>query len=260
MRVAVAMGAAADTAASAAEATRVLAGADAQVSVAALARAELVVATVELESAEELVPTPRDLIHLESQRDDMAGTGKSTMHHERRPADTIFVLHRVCKTEPFQGSLIGRQNIRAATTCPEINRGLALPENPMCSPVREEIAIFVGSVALLPQEVQRDRAALGQGRTSRASIRKHNKECVTGRVKHLDGTMQNVIITITGVIVIIMVMIGGVIIVMPSFLLTGVIGVGTTAGGIPPGDTTHTIPTTIITARSMDMMGYNQRK
>ena len=78
MRVAVDMGAAADTAASAAEATRVSAGADAQVSVAALARAELVVATVELESAEELVPTPRDLIHLESQRDDMAGTGKST--------------------------------------------------------------------------------------------------------------------------------------------------------------------------------------
>ena len=210
MRVAVDMGAAADTAASAAEATQISAGADAQVSVAALARAELVVVTVELESTGELVPTPRDLIHLEFQRDGMAGTGKSTTHHEHRSADRIFVHLRVCKIETLQGSLTGRQNIRAAITCPQINRGSALPENPMCNPVREEIAIFVSSVALSPQEVQRDRPTLGLGRTSRGSIRKHNKECVTGRAKHLDGTTQNVIITITGAIVIIMITIGGI--------------------------------------------------
>jgi len=75
MRVAVDMGAASDTAASAAEATQVSAGADAQVSVAALAPAELVEATMELESAEELVPTPRE----------------STTHHEHRSADRIIV-------------------------------------------------------------------------------------------------------------------------------------------------------------------------
>jgi hypothetical protein len=145
MRVAVDTEAAAGTAASAVE--------DTQVSVAALARVELVVASVELESAEELVPTPRDLIHLESQRDGMAAMGKSTTHHERRPADIIFVLHQVCKIETRRGSLIGRRNIRAAITCREINRGSVSPENPMCSPVREEIAIFVSSVALPPQEV-----------------------------------------------------------------------------------------------------------
>ena len=209
MRVAVGTAAEGDMAASAAEATLVLAEGDAQVSVA-LARAELAVATVELESAGELVPTPRDLIHPESQRDGMAGTGKSTTHHEHRSADRIIVHLRVYKIETLRGSLIDRQNIPAAITSPEINRESALPENPMCSPVREEIAIFVSSVALLPQEVQRDRAALGQGRISRGSIRKHNKECVTGRVKQLDGTMQNAIMKITGVIVIIMITIGGI--------------------------------------------------
>ena len=260
MRVAVDMGAAADTAASAVEDMQVSAGADAQVSVAALARAELVVATVELESAEELLPTPRDLIQLESQRDGMAGTGKSTTHHEHRSADRIIVHLRVCKIETLQGSLIGRQSIRAAITCPEINRGSALPENPMCSPVPEEIAIFVTSVALLPQEVQHDRAALGQGRTSRGLIRKHNKECVTGRVKHLDGTTQNAIMKITGVIVIIMVMIGGEIIAMRSFLLTGVSGAGMTVGGIRPGVTTRITPTTTTTVLSMATTVCNQTR
>ena len=46
---------------------------------------------------------------------------------------------------------------------------------------------------------------------------------------------QNIITRNTGVIVTILVMIGGIIIAMPSFLLVGGFGVGMTAGGIRPG-------------------------
>ena len=52
-------------------------------------------------------------------------------------------------------------------------------------------------------------------------------------------------------IVTIMAMIGGIIIAMRSSLLTGVSGAGMMAGGIRPGVTIRTIPTTITMAPSM---------
>ena len=158
MRVAV--DTAAGAAASAVEDTQVSAGAGAQVSVAALAP------TVELGSAEELVPMPGDLIHLESQRDDMAGTGKSTPHLEYRPGGRFIVLLRVQKIKPFQGSLLGRRAIPAAITFRKIDPGLVLRVSLLYSRVimREEIGTYVSSPWAQTQGVQRSLATLGLDR------------------------------------------------------------------------------------------------
>ena len=142
------------TAVSAVEAT--------QVSAVALA------ATLELGSAEELVTIRQDLIHLEFQQGGMAvtaGPDKGPTHRERRSADRFIVLLRRCKTEPLPGSLLVHRVIPVATTSREINRWLALPENPTCNPdiIREQIAM-AGSSAPLPQEQEHDLAAPGQSR------------------------------------------------------------------------------------------------
>lgn len=80
---------------------------------------------------------------------------------------------------------------------------------------------------------------------------------MTGTANPLDGTTQNVIIMINGVIVITMIAIGGSITAMPSFLLAGGIGAGMTVGGIRPGVMTRTIPTTSIMIQSMAMTVCN---
>ena len=62
---------------------------------------------------------------------------------------------------------------------------------------------------------------------------------------------------ITGVIVIIIITIGGIVIATLSFLLVGGFGVGMTAGGIRLGDTIRITPTTITMVRSMVTMDFN---
>jgi hypothetical protein len=113
------------------------------------------------------------------------------------------------------------------------------------------------------QKVQPGLATPGLDRTQQkhtGSTRKQKNDCVTGKAKHLGGTTQNVIITITGVIVIIMITIGGIVIATRSSLLEEVFGAGMTAGGIRPGATTPIIPTTITMVPSMGTMDFNQTR
>ncbi len=103
--------------------------ADAQGLAAAPTSAELVVATVELGSAMLLA----GITHPESQRDvtaAMADTDKDITRHEHRLEGRFIGLRRVRKVEPRPGSLLGRQNILAATTYHEIDPGLVLRANP----------------------------------------------------------------------------------------------------------------------------------
>jgi hypothetical protein len=160
MPVAVDTEAPAGAVASAVEDMQVSAGADAQVLVAVLA------ATVELESAEELVPMPQDLFHLEFQRDGMAGTGKSTTHHEHRPGGRFIVLLRVCKIKPVQGSLIGRRNIPVAITFRQIDPGQVLHVSPLSSRVimLGQIGTYASSAPAQLQGVQRSLAKIGLDR------------------------------------------------------------------------------------------------
>ena len=156
------------------------------------------------------------------------------------------------KVEPLPSSLLGRQSILVVTTSHEINPLLALRQIPPPTRARALIKMVQPSQTLFV----RDRWLPPH----RDSTPKQNKGCITGRAKHLGGTTQNVIITITGVIVIIMITTGGVTIATLSFLLAEAIGAGMTDGGIPPGDTIHSIPITIITARSMAMTACNQTR
>jgi hypothetical protein len=129
--------------------------------------------------------------------------------------------------------------------------------------MQEKIGIYASSAQTPLQDGQPSPAALGRDRmqpTGRGSTRKQKKDCVTGRVKLLDGTTQNTITRITGKIASTMTMIGGVIIATLSFLLVGGFGAGMTDGGIPPGVTIRTIPTTITMARSMATMDCNQTR
>lgn len=259
MHVEVDMGAAADTAASAAEATQVSVGADAQASLAALA------ATVALESAEELLPMPRDLIHLEPQQDGMAGTGKSTTHRESRREGRFLVPARDGKAERLPSSSLSRHAIPVAITFRRIDPGLVLRVSPLSGRVimQEKIGIYASSAQTPLQDGQPSPAALGRDRmqpTGRGSTRKQKKDCVTGRVKLLDGRTQNATTRITGKIVSTMTMIGGVIIATLSFLLVGDFGVGMTAGGILPGAMTRIIPTTITTVRYTAMTACSQTR
>jgi hypothetical protein len=148
------------------------------------------------------------LTHPESQRDAtavIAAMAKGTMRREARVEARFTVLAGDRKIEPLPSSLLGRQSILVATTSHKINPLLALRANPASSNALAQL-----------QRVQPGPTGPGRDRmppTGSDSTRKQNKGCVTGRAKHLGGTTQNVIITITGVIVIIMVMIGGITIV-----------------------------------------------
>ena len=184
------------------------------------------------------------------------GTGKATTHREPRLERRFMVLVRDRKIEPLPGSLLVRQIILVATTSREINPALALRVNPHAVHRANALRSNVQEGATRPAGLGRDRMPP----TGSDSTRKQNKGCVTGRAKHLGGMTQNIITRNTGVIVIIMIMIGGVIIATLSFLLAGVFGAGMTDGGIRPGVTTHIIRITIITARSMAMMAFNQTR
>jgi hypothetical protein len=104
-----------------AEAMQVSAVGDMQVSVAASVAPAWLVATSELELADQLGPIPRGPIHPESQPDGMAGSG--TTRRESRPERGFIVLLRVRKAEPLQGSLLARHATPVATTSREVNRG-----------------------------------------------------------------------------------------------------------------------------------------
>jgi len=228
---------------------------DTRVSVPEAMRAELVMATVELELAMVLAAIARASMHLESRADATAATaatGKAITHREPRRGIRFIVLLRVRKAEALPDSLPDRQSILAATTFHEINRLLDLRAN----------LAFSNALAQL-QKVQPDPATLGLGRiqhTHTGSTRKQRNDCVTGRAKHPGGTTQNVIITITGVIVIIMITIGGIVIATLSFLSVEVFGDGMTDGGIRPGAMTHIIPTTITMVTSMGTMDFNRTR
>ena len=239
MAVAMVMEAEEDAAASAAGENRI--------SAAVAMPAELVVTTAEPGAVGLAAAMARGLTHPESQR-------KATvaMHREARPEGKFMVLARDRKIEPLPSSLHGLQIGLELTTFPVINLALALRVNPAPS----------NALAHL-QRVQPGPTGLGRDRkppTGSDSTRKQNKGCVTGRAKHLGGMTQNIITRNTGVIVTILVMIGGVIIAMPSFLLVGRFGVGMTAGGIRPGVMIRTIHITIITVRSMDTTACNQTR
>ena len=99
-----------------------------------------------------------------------------------------MVLARDRKVEPLPSSLLGRQGILVATTSHEINPLLALRANPASSNALAQL-----------QRVQPGPTGLGRDRmppTGSDSTRKQSKDCVTGKAKRLDGTTQNVIITI----------------------------------------------------------------
>lgn len=110
-------------------------------------------ATVELESADQLVHMRRDLIHLESHPDGTALMAGTT-HHKPRLERRFIVQLRGNKIVLLPGSLLVRQIIRVAITSREINLELALPGNPISSPViiREQIGISV-SKASRPQKM-----------------------------------------------------------------------------------------------------------
>jgi hypothetical protein len=116
---------------------------DTRVSVVAPVRAELVAATVELESADQPAHMRRGLIHLESQADDMAGTGKGTTRREPRLEDRFMVQLRDREPGPLPDSLLVRRITPVATMFRKIDPELALPGNPTSSPdtIREQIAI-----------------------------------------------------------------------------------------------------------------------
>ena len=227
-----------DTAASAAEDTRI--------SAAVAMPAELVVTTAEPGAVGLAAAMARGLTHPESQRN-----ATVAMHREARPEGRFMVLARDRKIEPLPSSLHGLQIGLELTTFPVINLALALRVNP------------APSNALAHLQTQPGPTGLGRDRkppTGSDSTRKQNKGCVTGRAKHLGGMTQNIITRNTGVIVTILVMIGGVIIAMPSFLLTRGSGAGMTDGGIRPGVMIRTIHITIITVRSMDTRACNQTR
>ena len=252
--------AAADTAVSAAGAT--------QVSAAAPVRAELVVATAVPGLVGLAAAMARGITHPESQRDATAATAdmvKITTHRESRLEGRFMVLARDRKIELLPSSLRGRHAIPLAITFRQIDPGLVSRASPLSSRVimRKKIGIYASSARARLQKVRRGPAALGLDRvkqTNRGSSHKQRNDCETGRAKHLDGTTQNVIITITGVIVIIMITIGGIVIATLSYLSAGAIGAGMTDGGIPPGGTTRIIRITTITARSMAMTACNQTR
>jgi hypothetical protein len=222
------------------------------VSAAPAISAELVMATVELELPMALAAMARVTIRPESQRDATAATGKGITRREPRPGIRFIGLLPVRKAEPVPSSLLGRQGIPVATTFHEINPALASRANPASN-----------NALAQRQRVQPGPAALGRDtmqQTNIGSTRKQRNDYVTGRAEHLDGTTQNVIITITGVIVIIMITIGGIVIATLSCLLAEVFGAGMTGGGIRPGAMTHIILIMIITPRSMAMTAYNQTR
>src|SRR5438874_2987763 len=205
---------------------------------------EAVAATAELGSADQLARMRQGPTHPESQRN-----ATVAMHREARPEGRFMVLARDRKIEPLPSSLHGLQIGLELTTFPVINLALALRVNPAPSNALAQL-----------QRVQPGPTGLGRDRmppTGSDSTRKQNKGCVTGRAKHLGGMTQNIITRNTGVIVTILVMIGGIIIAMPSFLLVGGFGVGMTAGGIRPGVTIRIIPIMTTTARSMAMTHFD---
>jgi hypothetical protein len=159
----------------------------------------------------------------------------------------FMVLARDRKIEPPPSSLHGLQIGLELTTFPVINLALALRVNPAPSNALAQL-----------QRVQPGPTGLGRDRmppTGSDSTRKQNKGRVTGSAKHLGGMTQNIITRNTGVIVTILVMIGGIIIAMPSFSLVG--GFGMTAGGTRPGVTIRIIPIMATTARSMAMTHFD---
>jgi hypothetical protein len=249
MRVAVVTEEAAGPAVSAEERMQVSAAEDTRVSVAEAIRAELVMATVGPVSIMVVPVMARATTHPRSQRAVMEATaamGRDTMHREAR------LDGRVILPAPDRRIERCRQGILVATTSHEINLLLHLRANPA----------FSNALARL-QKVQPDPATLGLGRiqhTHTGSTHKQRNDCVTGRAKHLGGMMQNVIITITGVIVIIMITIGGIVIATLSFLSVEVFGDGMTDGGIRPGAMTHIIPTTITMVQSMGMKDFNRTR
>jgi len=195
-------------------------------------------------SADQLARMRQGPTHPESQRN-----ATVAMHREARPEGRFMVLARDRKIEPLPSSLHGLQIGLELTTFPVINLALALRVNPAPSNALAQL-----------QRVQPGPTGLGRDRmppTGSDSTRKQNKGCVTGRAKHLGGMTQNIITRNTGVIVTILVMIGGIIIAMPSFLLVGGFGVGMTAGGIRPGVTIRIIPIMTTTARSMAMTHFD---
>jgi len=109
---------------------------DTRVSVPDAMRAELVMATVELELAMVLAAIARASMHLESRADATAATaatGKAITHREPRRGIRFIVLLRVRKAEALPDSLPDRQSILAATTFHGINRLSALRANPVSS-------------------------------------------------------------------------------------------------------------------------------
>ena len=222
---------------------------------AVVMRAELVVATVELELTMVLAAMARGIIHPESQRGAMAATaviaapGKGITHREPRRGIRFIVLLPVRKAELLPGSLLGRQSILVATTSHEINPALALRANPASSNALAQLQ----KVRPGPIEPGRDRMQP----TGSDLTPKQRKDCVTGKAKRLDMPTQNVITMNTGKIASTMTMIGGVIIATLSFLLVGGFGVGMTAGGIRLGDTIHITPITTTMVRSMVTMDFN---
>jgi hypothetical protein len=109
--------------------------------------AEVVAATVELGLADQLARMRQGLIHPESQPAALAGTGKGTTHRKRRLERRFIAQVQGHKIGPLPGSLLVRRIIPVATTSREINRELALLENPTCSPgiIREQIAMFASN-------------------------------------------------------------------------------------------------------------------
>ncbi len=93
--------------------------------------------------------------------------------------------------------------------------------------------------------------------TGSDSTLKQRKDCVAGKAERLDTPTQNVITRNTGVIVVTTTMIGGVIIATLSCLSGEVFGAGMTAGGIRPGATIPTTPTTITMVPSMGTMDFD---
>ena len=172
------------------------------------------------------------LLHPESRRDATAATaatGRDTMHREARLDGKFYDPSAKSQNRTASKRFARSQRYLVATTSHEINRLLALRGNPA----------FSNALARL-QKVQPGTATPGLGRiqqTHIGSTRKQRNGSATGRGKHVIGTTQNVIITITGVIVIIMITTGGIVIAPLSSLSAGAIGAGMTDGGIPPWGT-----------------------
>ena len=120
------------------------AAADTAVSAEVPILVEAVVPTAEVAAMAESITHPESRPEVTATTAQM---GRGTPHRGAQLQARFMVPAQDRKVQPLPGRLLHRQVVPVATTSREINRELALPENPTCSPgiIREQIAMFASN-------------------------------------------------------------------------------------------------------------------